>query len=144
MAKSKSYKNKHNNSGRVALANANTSVLPPISISPRSLLNLDLFPLADIEDRRYYNPQGAFAPARSFSKPRHRLKAIDRTPPTGDLFRKNRSQTRALIAFQAPQNVLVCVRRQRRKEVLHALNKAGKVGQRRPRRSFYSSISCRG
>lgn len=47
------------------------------------------------------------------------------------------------IGFRNPERVLVCVRRQRRKEVLHAFRKTGKVGQKRPRRSASSSISCR-
>lgn len=47
------------------------------------------------------------------------------------------------VAFAAPERVLVCVRRQTRRQVLHALNVAGGRGFRRPRRSRYSSISCR-
>lgn len=48
------------------------------------------------------------------------------------------------IAFDAPKEVLLCVRRQRRKEVIFATRKAGagKAKQRRPRRNQYSEVSC--
>lgn len=57
-----------------------------------------------------------------------------------------RYKTRALvphqIAFSVPQETLVCLRRGRRREVLHALRKTGKGGQRKPRRSSWRHIKC--
>lgn len=47
------------------------------------------------------------------------------------------------IAFKTPDAVVICVRRKRRREVLHALGKAGRRGQRKPRRNEWSDISCR-
>lgn len=107
--------------------------------------------LSEFEDRREWHPEGFARPARLFSRPRHRLSLVDqprrsRTPLNRDPFshlRSFNSQTKARIAFREPDRVLVCVRRNIRKEVLHAFRKTGRVGQRRPRRSFYSSISCR-
>lgn len=46
------------------------------------------------------------------------------------------------VAFDAPKSVMVCVRRKQRKEVLHATRKAGKRGQKAPRRSVFSDIHC--
>lgn len=46
------------------------------------------------------------------------------------------------IAFTAPGDTIVCVRRARRKEVLHAKRKTGKRGQRKPRRSRFRDIKC--
>lgn len=115
---------------------------------PRSIVSRLSPSLIDIEDRRTFHPERDFRPARSFSKANHRLVLADKVSRTNaDRFGRLRafpSQTKAIVAFDAPKKVLVCVRRQRRKEVLHALKKTGKVGQRRPRRNWLSSISCRG
>lgn len=46
------------------------------------------------------------------------------------------------MAFTAPTETLVCVRRSRRKEVLFAKKKTGKGGQRKPRRSTWSDYKC--
>lgn len=46
------------------------------------------------------------------------------------------------VAFEQPHNTLVCIRRSRRKEILHALKKTGRKGQKRPRRSAFSDIHC--
>lgn len=50
--------------------------------------------------------------------------------------------TKMQLAFTAPAETLVCVRRSRRKEVLHALKKTGKGGQRKPRRSRWRHVKC--
>lgn len=103
------------------------------------------------EDRRQWHPEGAYRPARSFSQPRHRLTIVEprrasqpysswRSP----YLRSNFSLTQR-VAFQKPEKVLVCVRRQQRREVLFARKKTGRGAGRRskPRFNFYSSISCR-
>lgn len=46
------------------------------------------------------------------------------------------------ISFEYPRRIVICVRRKRRQEVLHALKKTGKSGQRRPRRNPYSEVNC--
>lgn len=46
------------------------------------------------------------------------------------------------IAFTAPAETLVCVRRKRRKEVLFAKRKTGKGGQRRARHNKWSKYKC--
>lgn len=47
------------------------------------------------------------------------------------------------LSFNAPKRLELCIRRAIRKEVMHAKKKAGKVGQKRPNRNFWSAISCR-
>lgn len=49
------------------------------------------------------------------------------------------------VGFQLPWQVIICVRRKRRREVMHALNIAGRkgVGAGRPqRRDEYSDVRC--
>lgn len=46
------------------------------------------------------------------------------------------------IAFAQPKQTLVCVRRNARKQVLHAKRKTGKGGQRRPRKTRFRNIKC--
>lgn len=48
------------------------------------------------------------------------------------------------VGFQHPWQVMICIRRKQRKEVLHAFKKTGSGGgkQRRPRRNFWSEVRC--
>lgn len=54
------------------------------------------------------------------------------------------------VGFQFPWQVMICIRRKRRREVLHALNVAGRIfragggggGFRRPRRNRFSEVRC--
>lgn len=131
---------------RVTSANANRR-LPRSSSPPRSRqLDIEYDFLRKAEDRRTYHPEGNSRPARSVSRSRPRLEVRDRPLKLNpDIFRNIRafpSQTKAIVAFSAPKDVLVCIRRNRRKEVLHAIGKAGKKGQRPPRRGPYSDIHC--
>lgn len=141
--------------GRVTFDNANVtnrlrSTLP-LSVSP--IRSPDLSRLIEYEDRRQWHPEGENRPARSFSQSRHRLTVVDKNyrrqvQKNRDRFagvRRFPSQTRAAVVFKNPDRVLVCVRRNIRREVLHALNKTGrgKGKQRRPRYNVYSKISCR-
>lgn len=128
---------------RVAFVNANPAGLPRLASPPRSFPKVRTnferlpgqleLPLTVFEDRRQFHPQGPTRPAASISKSRHRLKV--RPDPW--------KQTKATLLFDTPDKVLVCVRRGIRKEVMHAIGKAGKRGQKKPRRSEYSSISCK-
>lgn len=99
--------------------------------------------LSVYEDRRVYHPDPV-RPAAGFLGQRHRLVLPQVTKkPVGNGQRASFFQNRNRISFASPSSVLICVRRERRKEVLHALGKAGKRGQRKPRQSAYSDISCR-
>lgn len=47
------------------------------------------------------------------------------------------------LSFDAPKRVLICVRRGIRKQVIHALGKAGKRGRgAKRRRTAHSGVSC--
>lgn len=77
-------------------------------------------------------------PARLFS-------GVTATVGVADTPKKKRgarSRVPYQIAFNAPKETLVCVRRQRRKEVLFAKKKTGKGGQRKARWSSYSGVKC--
>lgn len=121
--------------------------LPTDLSLPRSIqavLNRRLS-LSLIEDRRVFHPDGLARPARSLYRRRPRLRVIQ---PRLERRSKNvtsrlaRSSTPSFFAFADAPRVAVCVRRKVRQEVLHALKKTGSKGQRRPRRSFTSSIVC--
>lgn len=110
-----------------------------ITSVPRALpfpwlsLPRSISPYREIEDRRYWHPDPV-APARSFSRSRHRLTVSSSRPSR---------QTKAAISFASPRRVLVCVRRQVRKEVLFATRRNGRNGGRNYRRNAYSEVSCR-
>lgn len=95
--------------------------------------------LAEITDRRLYHPAGPRRPAVRYGGLPHSLRIPARARP-------NRSFTfpPTQVGFRTPKSVIICVRRKRRTEVLHALGKTGAgVKKRRPRRNWYSSISCK-
>lgn len=101
-----------------------------VPVAPRPRLR---FPTSTFEDRRQWHPERAARPA--LSSPRSAARLVAR----GHV----RDQTKAIVAFAAPDRVAVCVRRRRRREVLFARGVGGRRGLRSPRRSFYSGISCR-
>lgn len=100
--------------------------------------------LRAIEDRREFHPEGDFRPARGFVYPRHRLVvSVPRQEPS----RLPDTFTPAVpvgVAFKAPRQVAICVRRKQRREVLHAVGKTGRGSRfhRAPRRNIYSEIRC--
>lgn len=107
-----------------------------------------LSPLTVFEDRRQFHPEGDYAPARSFNKSRHRLvvrpaRAVakaSRSFKSPELFTPK--FVTSSVYFDAPKRVLVCVRRKIRKQVMFALKKAGRAGQRRQRRNEFSDVYC--
>lgn len=64
--------------------------------------------------------------------------------PYGEINAKRWRTVSKRVGFHAPWQVIICVRRKRRREVLHALNKtgAGKGRQRRPVRNTFSEVRC--
>lgn len=93
--------------------------------------------LTTIEDMRAFDFEPGTRPARLFSGSTASIGVSD-APKS----KNGRSRVPYQVAFKAPAETLVCVRRARRKQVLHALRKTGRGGQRRPRRSKWSSIKC--
>lgn len=119
-------------------------------VSP-SLNNLGFSSLREFEDRRTWHPEGTRRPAASFSTPRHRLTVVDPLPrilgsyhsPIG--IGAAYSGVNATIAFQRPRRVLLCVRRQQRREVLAAQRRIGKGsgGSRHDRWTNFSNVRCK-
>ena len=141
---SKRSNSKRGRGNNFSTANRRLPLSTPSLVKSTRFVQPSLFPdLTETEDRRRWHPLGATAPAAGRSRPRHRLKIPSPVPFTiGQATRHKVSN--AITAFSVPSDVAICVRRKRRKEVMFATKKAGKVGQRRPRRSEYSSVSCRG
>jgi len=111
--------------------------LHSLTLALRSRPNQPVTRLTTIEDLRTFDFEPATRPARLFSG------SIATVGLDGAGRKKTKSNFQhAQIAFTAPRETLVCVRRSRRKEVLFAKKKTGKRGQRRPRRSKWSSYKC--
>lgn len=128
---------KKNRSGRVVSTSPTQRyVLDVPRYMPRLLSPLSYAP---VEDRRVFHPAGPVN-RPVFSSPRSAARVVARQRPSSPYFP---SQTKAILTFDVPNRVSICVKRKVRKQVLHAVNKAGKRGQRKPRRNFWSSISCR-
>lgn len=89
-----------------------------------------------LEDRRYWHPIGPQRPARAWNMNAARVSVPTYAKLAG-------AAVTAKLAFAGPASVAICVRRSRRREVMFALRKGGRRGQRRPRRNWYSSIRCR-
>lgn len=170
MAKGKSSKSHHTPSSPSPARSrkfhriANDSSL--LRVAP-SLKPLDVTPLVkapalrEVEDRRRFNFDGPRRPALQVSGRPARVVAVDRDRARPTTWTKvgaakvrraqyqvNRfgpkivSQTKARLAFHIPRNVIVCIRRKVRREVMHALNKAGKGGMAPPKRNWLSRIGC--
>lgn len=154
MAK-KSGRRGHSSYSPTHIPNRPLARLPVLSPShrltpstPYVLPDLDPGPLTEVEDRRTYHPLGPNRPARTLGGTPARITVADRPASkrqrASGFHRKLRSShTKAVLAFAEPKRVLICIRRQRRKEVLHALGRAGRGGAKRhPRRSWHSEVSC--
>lgn len=102
-----------------------------------------LFPeLTRVEDFRRFYPVGIDNVSRTLRSFRSPI-ALSR-PRTHTSYPSRLPSRKAFFSFSDPRRVIICVRRKIRKEVLHALRKSGRSGQRRPRRTTYSNIRCGG
>lgn len=103
-------------------------------------------PLREVEDNRYFHPAGQLKPVRSSRRFTVPTIAIgDRPLPRGQFPRPRGTFLPAVevMGFKAPRHVAICVRRKSRKEVLHALGKAGGKTSKRRRRNSTSNIWCK-
>lgn len=107
--------------------------------------------LREIEDRRHFYPPVqardqalAWQPAKRLSGALARLDVPTYHPPSRSLNLRPARGLPGAIGFEDPSRVVICVRRQRRKEVLHAKRVAGARGLASPRRNEYSTITCKG
>lgn len=115
---------------------------------PTPRVDLRLF-----EDRRTFHPD-FIRPAFSLPRASSRLivgKGILVGRPNTNVSRSDtvRSALRGSIphqvGFEVPKDVVICLRRKRRREIMHALGKAGRGGIGRGRKrhtNHFSEISC--
>lgn len=94
--------------------------------------------LSDISDRRTFHPLGDVRPAKGFSKGASRVVLS----PNVNRSSKNVRARPDVFRFNSPGSVAVCVRRQKRREVIFALRKSGKGARSRRRRNYFSDVSC--
>ena len=90
--------------------------------------------LTDIEDRRRWSPTPVRLTALQFQKQLERI-APSSVPARRDLYDN-------LTTLPNIHEVMVCVRRKMRREVLHALKLNGKGGSGKRRRTPDSNIHC--
>lgn len=126
---------------RRAIARASAYSLESLTAPrlPRPIVHVAPSPLTVVEDRRQAHPLAFFAPAKQIDGTQGHQLVPKRPAKRG---RSNVVPVR--VQFAAPERVVLCVRRKRRKEVLHALKKTGRGGgrQRRRRRTWFSDVSC--
>lgn len=150
------------------IANAAVFAYPaiprPASSPPALSFRISTLPrsgrlLTEVEDRRTFHP-ASVRPAASLRRPNHLLRAVvlhslnarersDRLaqPQRGVRARPGlgvRVSAPVRVGFRAPQSVLICIRRQRRREVLAAKGVLGvkRKHLRAPKRNYYSSVVC--
>lgn len=99
-------------------------------------VNLSLF-----QDLRTWHPEGPARPA--FAKPRSAARIVV-SRGRQDRARRMGESPHPGLSFAAPDKVVLCVRRKRRKQVLFAKKKTGKGSRaKKRRRNYWSSISCK-
>lgn len=106
-------------------------------ISSRRLVpRLELRPF---EDRRLFHPLQVFRPALTFTRRASARVVLSR--PQGRPFSSFSSPD--VLRFAVPRDVVMCVRRQDRREVLFAKRLMRSGGGSKKHRNYWSAISCR-
>lgn len=108
---------------------------------PHTVLNLN-----PIEDRRRYHPEGPARPAKTVTGNRVTPLKVKIAQPKkyGWKAVKASHAVPKKIRFDVPKETLICIRREQRREVLHALKKIkgrGKGGSRKL--NWFSEVSCK-
>lgn len=112
--------------------------------SPSPSIALPSNSFSSPNDRRTWHPDDIFRPAPSPTRSQHTL-TVGPTVATPSRVPASRSLTvpqSHAVYFDDPAT-FVCARRRTRKEVMHATRKAGRGGQKRPRRNWLSDVSCK-
>lgn len=115
--------------GRGSKVRRDAFVIASPDLSLSSGLPVLSAPFVELEDLRDWSPVGP-TNRRAFSLPRSSAGLVD----NGALRRG--------VRFAVPEDVLVCVRRKTRREVIFARTGGG-GGMRRGRRGRWSDVSCR-
>lgn len=114
-----------------------------------ALPRLKTIDLRVFEDRRAFHPDPFIRPA--FALPRSASRLVvhpnvnKSNTPTHTVGPPLRGSIPHRIGFEVPRQVVLCLRRKRRREIMHALGKAGRggVGRGRKRRTNeFSEIGC--
>lgn len=97
-------------------------------------------PTPRLSDFRLVEDRRTFSPGHRYRTSYGGRARVVRNPKVN----RTRVYTRSLknARFSSPSTVLVCIRRKQRAEVMHALGRAGRRGQRRPKFSETSKIYC--
>lgn len=120
-------------------------------LSPTVMTPAPIDPVSDyidpiLDDRRFFHPEEPFHPALLLSGFPAELEERH-TPSVGYAPARTGKRGRATEvsyypAFRHPSSVAVCIRRQRRREVLFALKRAGRGGGKRRKFNFHSKVRC--
>lgn len=118
--------------------------------SKRSLPQSSSSTLKLFEDRRTFHPEGDLRPAGVLRGPRSRfvvknvLKRLVNRDIRGPYGIKlaHVNVVPWNVGFERPKDVLICVRRKIRREVLHALHIAGRSGLGSPHYNEFSKVRC--
>lgn len=100
-------------------------------------------PMVDVEDRRRHHPLAEYAPPKIWSGSPAKISHKNKFSRPHKMAGFAVPGVPKKLAFKAPQQTLLCVRRAQRKEVLFALMKTGKGARRKNRRrNKFSEVSC--
>lgn len=124
-------RNRNRNTRDASAITAQRARFPSILLEDLS----DIQSLTELSDLRTYNPVTSNLPP-SFQQT---TRVIPRPVKKSHYVGNNPSP---FIGFNQPEKVLVCVRRKNRRKAMFASNKAGRGGQKRPRRNSNSNIWC--
>lgn len=145
MARSKNTKSGQRDNSSIARPRRLSREPSFVTVSPTPTLNL-----TPVSDGRTWHPEGPNRPALSnLGRPVH-VQPVNRPGRNLTKWQKDRfgdslrSQTKGALAFVAPSQVIVCIRRKRRKETLFALKKTKKGAASRKRQNKWTSkLTCR-
>lgn len=135
MAKKRSSSSRPGSGLRRPLEPAGVRRLPDLSlVRPLSTV------LRELEDRRTFHPDGGLRVPVAFRRSSAKLVAsrVQKWPVV-----RTWNDIPVGVSFSVPFDVLRCVRRKVRKEVIHALRLTGKgAGAKRRRRDDFSNVRC--
>lgn len=115
----------------------------------RKLNSFELDDLRPLEDRRTWDPEGFFRPARTFTgRPARVTPNVNKNrrfgPDPFSRLRRFPGMVKDALGFNIPRDVVICARRQIRKQVLHAFRKTGKgKGRKPPKFNYWSKVRCK-
>lgn len=107
--------------------------------------------LGPLQDRRQFHPEGANRPLGVRRRPSRYLVAGRPSVRERQRVKRYRALVPAAVVvfgdpparIEAAPELTMCERRRQRREVLHALRHSGKGGQKKPRWTQESHLSCR-